>query len=91
MQHEIFADDVYADVTGIAEKRIGNETGQEEVYLAVRDLGVELNVKNVQMSVKKVFNNNRILSKFKVLTMNITTLITNQFKFFQNSKELKIK
>ncbi|XP_059486363.1 uncharacterized protein LOC132202985 [Neocloeon triangulifer] len=55
--------DVHADVSGIAEKTVSNATGQDETYLAVRDLGVELNVKNVHMSVKKVFNNNRILTE----------------------------
>ncbi|XP_065337821.1 protein takeout [Cloeon dipterum] len=55
--------DVYADVSGIAEKRISNQTGQDETYLTIRDLNVELNVKNVQMAVKKVFNNNRILTE----------------------------
>jgi hypothetical protein len=53
-------------VSGRAEKenRTDTSTGQEETYLVVRDVAVELNVKNVHMAVKKVFNNNRILSKF---------------------------
>jgi hypothetical protein len=53
-------------VSGRAEKenRTDASTGKEETYLVVRDVAVELNVKNVHMAVKKVFNNNRILSEF---------------------------
>lgn len=64
----IILDDVYADVSGKAEKENRTDaSGNEETYLVVRDVAVELNVKNVHMAVKKVFNNNRILSKYSYI------------------------
>jgi hypothetical protein len=53
--------DIIATVQGTtsSHQRDGSE------YLHVDTLNVDLNIKTVRMLVKKVFNNNRILSKYR--------------------------
>ncbi|KAG8235711.1 hypothetical protein J437_LFUL015815 [Ladona fulva] len=50
--------DVDADMNG----KVISETRDGKVYLKVVSLEIDINIKRVRMQVKKIFNNNRILS-----------------------------
>ena len=59
----------------------------EKTYLNVEDLDVQLSVKDVSMRVRKIFNNNRILSKFLHWLGNIKR---NRLYRYENILSFKI-
>lgn len=73
--HFIFLDGVTADLSGTVSTSERNGLK----YLHVDSLHLDLKVRDVRMQVSRVFNNNRILSKFPTLKTYyyiITFLVT---------------
>lgn len=56
----IFLDGVVADVRGT----VSTDPRTEGTFIHVETLALELTIKKVRLSVSKVFQNNRILSKY---------------------------
>lgn len=54
------------DVSTVCRGIVSNQKRNGEDYLHIDSMELDLEVKNVRMLVKKVFNNNRILSKYCV-------------------------
>lgn len=52
------------DVSTICKGFVSKQTRNGEEFLHIDSMELDLEVKNVRMLVKKVFNNNRILSKY---------------------------
>lgn len=52
------------DIIATVQGTISSHQRQGRDYLHVDTLNVDLDIKTVRMLVKKVFNNNRILSKY---------------------------
>jgi hypothetical protein len=52
------------DIIATVQGTISSNQRQGRDYLHVDTLDIDLNIKTVRMLVKKVFNNNRILSKY---------------------------
>lgn len=53
----------FDDVKALVKGTVSTSLRDRKTYLNLENLDVELVVKNVQMRVRKIFNNNRILSK----------------------------
>jgi len=61
----------FGDARALVRGTISTKSQNEKTYLNVENLDVVLGVKNVQMRVSKIFNNNRILSKQKSFKHNL--------------------
>ena len=53
----------FDDVKALVKGTVSTKLRDEQTYLNVENLDVELVVKHVQMRVRKIFNNNRILTE----------------------------
>lgn len=62
----------FDDVKALVKGTVSTKVRDGKTYLNVENLDVVLDVKNVQMRVRKIFNNNRILSKYSEILLKRT-------------------
>lgn len=63
-------------VTALVRGRVSSKiAGDGKKYLHVDDLVMDLKIKDVRLQVQKIFNNNRILSKYSEIHQNFLKYI----------------
>lgn len=66
----------FGDARALVKGKMSTKPRDGKTYLNVDNLDVELRVKDVQMRVRKIFNNNRILSKYRAIMSSFDEFLT---------------
>lgn len=86
----------FGDAQALVKGNVSTRPRDGKTYLNVDNLDVDLRVKDVQMRVRKVFNNNRILSEYHAITSNsdkslFPNLNSNHIIFFLKNENVKVE